>query len=207
LKTEETNTNESTNTYMKTNRFLALTLIAFALTFAGCAALDKAYKQEVVYSPPSTNVVTKYITNTVEVAAVTNADNTVTPPKTQVIVVPTIETVITPARYTTNLVDNPAVTGTIAVAETLPIPFVGLAGGVIGLLYSVYRNIRNKKALVAVVQGIDDGRKLLQGTPELQAIDAKIRDVLIQHQEVAGVLNAVSDVVNKYTNDTVPPKA
>lgn len=184
-----------------------LVFFVLAVLLTGCAVLDKGYDKQAVFHDATTNVVTKYVTNTVVLPPVTNIiDNTVSAPVVRTVVMPTIETVITPAYYTTNLVDKPIVTGAVAMAEALPVPYAGLAGGGLALLYSMYRNIRNKKALVAIVQGIDEGRKLLQTTPELQGVDAKIKDILIKHQEVAGVLTQVSGIVNQYTGDTVPPK-
>ena len=200
--------NKQQNKHMKYNltkcSIYAVLLLSLGLLI-GCTAIDKAYNKEVVYTPAKTNTVTTFVTNTVVIAAVTNADQTVTPEKTQVVIVPTVEYTVVPATYKTNLVDNPSVTTTLAVAETLPVPYAGLVASIIALAYASYRNVRNKKALVAVVQGIDAGRKLLQNTPELRALDAKIKDVLIDHQEVAGVLQAVTKVVTEYTGDTVPP--
>lgn len=121
------------------------------------------------------------------------------------------ETTITPATATspavtnTVLVDRPELTTAVAVGQTLPIPYVGLGASILGLLYTLYRNIRNKQALVSVVTGIEAGRKILQTTPELQAVDAKIKDFLIAHQEIAGTLQTVSSVVNSYTGDTTKP--
>ena len=63
--------------------------------------------------------------------------------------------------------------------------------------------MRNKKALSAVVLGVEAGRKILQETPEGQKLDAQLKDALIHYQEVAGVLNKVSGIVNNITGDTV----
>lgn len=183
-----------------------LALILGALVISGCSVLDQTYDKQVVWHDPVTNSISRIVTNEVVIPPVTNAAGNVIAAHTNVVLTPVTEYIIVPGYSTTNLVDKPLVTGAIGTVQALPFPYTGLAGGVLALLYSFYRNIRNKKALVAVVQGIDEGRKLLQNTPELQAIDSKIKDILIKHQEVAGVLNAVTAVVNTYTDDTVPPK-
>jgi hypothetical protein len=71
----------------------------------------------------------------------------------------------------------------------------------LGGIYAMYRNVRNKKALVAVVQGVDTFRKSLQ-TPELGPLDAKLKQTLIDHQDIAGVIKEVTNVVNEYTGNT-----
>jgi hypothetical protein len=114
--------------------------------------------------------------------------------------------VVTPERTESVLVDKPIINSGLGMAKSVPIPYAGLLGSILGLFYTAYRMFRNKQALKAVVMGIEEGRKILQTTPELQAIDMKIKDALIRHQELAGVLTTVSDVVNTYTDKTVPQK-
>jgi hypothetical protein len=173
-------------------------VILYALCFlCGCSSIDKhLYNQQVVQTKEAvTNTVLSYVTNTVPVMV---EGKTVT----NTVIQPISTTTITPALYTTNLVDNPIVTTSIEVTRDLPIPFAGLAGGLLAMLYSSYRMIRNKQTVNALVNGIEAGRQLLQTTPELKQIDDKFKDLLIHHQEIAGVLNEVSKVVNDKTGNT-----
>jgi hypothetical protein len=67
----------------------------------------------------------------------------------------------------------------------------------------MYASGRNKKLAAALVTGIEAGRQILQTTSEGQKLDAKFKDMLIAHQEAAGVLNAASTLVNTLTGNTV----
>jgi hypothetical protein len=145
--------------------------------------------------------VTNVTPKSVIIPEYTNSAGTVVP-ATHVF---TQDIVIVPAHYTTNLADKPLVTGTTGVVGSLPVPFASLIATVFGGLYALYRNIRNKQALLSVIQGVEAFRKTMQ-TPELQGIDSKLKDFLIEHQEVAGTLNTVSTLINTYTDDTVPKK-
>jgi len=194
---------------MKTHiTFIIAMFIAMFILFlvTGCDTLDKGYDNVVTYTPAITNSYTKLITNSIVTPSFTNEVGVIIPEKTTQVITPIVEIVITPESYSTNLVNKPMVESGLAITGSLPVPFAGFAGGLLTLIYSIYRMIRNKQALKAVILGIEEGRKLLQTTPELQAVDSKIKDALIKHQELAGVLNTVSSVINSYTGDTVPPK-
>lgn len=107
--------------------------------------------------------------------------------------------VITPAH--TELADKVSVTAPLSFFEQLPVPYAGLAASVLGGLYALYRNIRNRNALVATVQGVEAFRKTMQ-SPELKPLDDKLKKFLIDHQEIGGVLDVVTKVVNDKTVDT-----
>lgn len=109
--------------------------------------------------------------------------------------------IVTPEQ-TQYSVSAPALGGAKLVTS-LPIPFAAPAGIVLTFLLQGYASMRNKKALSAVVLGVEAGRKILQETPEGQKLDAQLKDALIHYQEVAGVLNKVSGIVNNITGDTV----
>ncbi len=185
---------------MKFKTISLLVAASIALLFSGCGALDKAYDQQAVVTPPQTNYVTINVTNVV------NVPPTATVPAHQEIqVTPTITATIKPAVTNFVLIDKPIVTSGLEVGKSLPIPYVGLGAAIIGLAYSTYRNIRNKKINVALIQGIEGGRALLQ-TPELRKYDDAIKAQLTKHQELAGVLNEVSALVNDHTTTTTPPR-
>jgi hypothetical protein len=164
-----------------------LLLTALALTFTGCASTEKALlTSTATVTPATTNQVVSVDATTGQ--SVTN--QVVMPPATNVTYAPSPVAV--------------AATQTIA---ALPFPFAGTAGIALGWLLTAYAAWKNKKLSVALVQGIDAGRQILQTTPEGQKLDAKFKDALIEHQEIAGVLNAASTLVNDYTGDTVKPAA
>jgi hypothetical protein len=112
---------------------------------------------------------------------------------------------ITPA--VTNYAPNAAATVTAQAVSAMPFPFAGTAGIAAGWLLTAYAAWRNRKLASALVTGIDAGRQILQSTPEGQKLDAKFKDLLIQHQDAAGVLDAAASLVNKLTGDTVKPAA
>lgn len=161
---------------MKTisRRALLAALLAIALLAVGCAQLDRALIRERV--TPAQTVQT------------TNSAGQV-------------ESVILPP--VTNYVVNPVVAGTASIASALPIPWAGTIGTAVGLLASLYVSARRKKLSIALVEGIEAGRVILQTTPEGQILDSKIKDELIHHQEIAGVLSAASKLVSTYTSNTV----
>ncbi len=97
---------------------------------------------------------------------------------------------------------NPTIKTATSFLETLPLPWAGVAGTAIGWLATAYTAIRRKKVNIALVTGIEAGRKILNSTAEGKFFDNAIRTKLIEHQEVAGVLNMVSKIVNDYTSFT-----
>ena len=169
---------------MKTKLCL-LSSVLCLLAFTGCTQIDKTLYHA---GPPKvigTNVVTTPAytdTNGVAHAAATN---------------------FVPVTVPGEIAPDTAIEGGINLVKVLPIPFAAPIAIALGWLYSAYASIRNKKALVAVVKGVDAGREFLNTTSEGKAMDAKLKDFLIQHQEAAGVLNAVSKVVNEHTGNTV----
>lgn len=178
------------------NKKQTITLTAIlgiaGLLMAGCSSLDKGlYDESLVQHPAITNVI-------VIPAFTNNTTGEVTPERTQ-------ETV-KPAHTEKVLSNKPSIEATIEMAKEAPIPYAAIGGSLLAALYSGYRLIRNKQALKAVVLGVEAGRGILQSTPEGQKIDSLIKDELIKHQEAAGVLKLVSDVVSDYTGDTVRPK-
>lgn len=179
---------------MKIRNLFIVGAFAGLLTLTGCSTLDKLYTPTPTVTPAVTNSVPQVIpaaTNAVTgvvLPSVTNELQIVTAPQTNIVIAP-----------------NPTVQAGIQAAAALPFPFAGVVAILGGWLYTAYANMRNKKLSAALVTGIDAGRQILQSTPEGQKLDAKFKDVLIQHQELAGVLNAASTLVNTLTGDTVKP--
>jgi hypothetical protein len=188
-----------------------LALLVLCVTISGCSSLDRAlYRTQVETRPAeilATNTVT--ITNVVvvpEVVATNQATGqveVVEPVRTNVVLTPRVEYVYAPPVTVTNLVPRPAVEAGLKAVEGAPFPMAGLAGILLGWAYSAYAAVRNKKTAVAVIQGIEAGRRILQETPEGQVLDKKIKDALIEHQETAGVLHQVTQLVTSYTGNTV----
>lgn len=157
-----------------TRRVTLAAVLAIAVITVGCAQLDRAVIREQVM--PAQTVQT------------TNSAGQV-------------ESVILPP--VTNYVVNPVVTGTAGAVSAIPLPWAGTAGTLAALLASLYVSARRKKLAVALVEGIEAGRMVLQASPEGQALDTKIKDELIHHQEISGVLSAASKLVSEYTDNTV----
>jgi len=121
---------------------------------------------------------------------------TVTPAATNA-----VSGLITPAL--TNYAPGAAATVAAQAVSAMPFPFAGTAGIVAGWLLTAYAAYRNRKLSGALVTGIEAARQILQTTPEGQSFDGRLKTLLIEHQEAAGVLNAASRLVNKLTGDTV----
>jgi hypothetical protein len=169
------------------------TIILTGLLFsAGCGTVENALYDKVITTQPAiTNYVQVPVTNFVY-----GLDG-----KTNPVIYKVTNPVIIPAYTLTNLADKPIIDDGIAITNSLPVPYAGVVGIIGSMLYGGYRLWRNKKAVDALVLGIEAGRKLLQ-TPELKPLDDKIVTALKQHQQVAGVLNMVSGIVNDITGDT-----
>lgn len=71
--------------------------------------------------------------------------------------------------------------------------------GIIGAL-GIYGKLRGNKTSAALAQGIETARSVLLETPQGQELDAKYKAWLIQNQSAAGVLNAVTSILNKSGN-------
>ena len=199
-----------------------LTLIAICTCFTGCDKVDKLYdvrqasiigtNRSIIPASYSTNFVPAVMATNVTRSYIDEATGVVVPGFTNVTTIQAAAAYVTYVPAVTNdvpvygkaeLVEKSTVTGGLTILGALPIPFAGLASGVLGLIYSMYRNVRNKKIAVGLVQSIDQARQLLQTTPELKAIDQKFKDTLIEHQDVAGVLSEVTQLVHDYTGNTV----
>jgi plasmid stabilization system protein ParE len=97
---------------------------------------------------------------------------------------------------------SPLIVHAIRGVGQLPVPGAAAGALALGWLYSGYAAARNKRAALAVIQGIEAGRRGLQDTPEGKAMDDKIRQALIEHQQFRGVLEYVAALVQKYTEET-----
>lgn len=171
----------------------------------GCAAMDKALLKPIVTTLPpqviSTNIT--LVTNLYAMPASTNAvTGQVVPEWTTAIVTPQVVYSYAPSQTHTNWVVRPEVETGISVVGSLPVPYAGLAAIAAGWLATLYANIRNKRAAASLVTGIEAVREGLQTTPEGQKLDQKIKQVLIEKQELAGTLNTVSKLVNDLTGNT-----
>jgi len=176
-----------------------LTLAAAAVVLSGCARLERGLYSQNVTAEPGRVIATNYVTqtNVVEVPA------TATTPATQKVVVQTNVVYETaPTTYTTNLVPRTAVTSLIGAGEALPIPGAGVLAGLLGWAYTAYAAVRNRRIGLALVDGIEAGRKIILATPGGAAVDDQFKDALIARQEAGGVLNAVSRMVNNNTENT-----
>lgn len=180
---------------MKTTKLIILTaILGMATLLTGCNLLDRGYDTVAIQHPAITNSVTVMETNSIVNPANGQLEQTITPHVT---------VKIQPAYTTTELMDKPLIASGIQTLKSLPIPYASIGASFLAAAVSIYKLIRNKQALKAVVVGVEAGREMLQNTPQGQILDAKIKDILIKHQEEAGVLHIVSDVVNSYTGDTV----
>jgi hypothetical protein len=178
---------------------LAFILPLTVALFTGCTALDKAlYETRVETTPPQ--IVRTNVTATTNFTAVVQADGTVT---TNAIILPVISYDYAPAVSVTNLAPRAPISAATQAIGALPVPGAGLGAIALGWLYTAYAAFRNKRVAQALVTGIEAGRRALQETPEGQKLDGRIKDALIEHQTVAGVLNEVGKLVNTYTGDTV----
>lgn len=172
----------------KTTLLTILAAISIAVVGAGCSAMDGALLS-------SHFTVTPAVTNIVAVVSTNSAGQSETNFEQHV------------KSAVTNTVYEPSTMAQVGVTAigALPFPGAGTAGIALAWLATAYAAYRNKKLSVALVKGIDAGRQILQTTPEGQKLDAKFKDALIDHQEISGVLNAASQLVNEYTGDTVKP--
>lgn len=71
--------------------------------------------------------------------------------------------------------------------------------GIIGAL-GIYGKLRGNKTSAALAQGIETAREVIKTTPQGQALDAEYQKWLVSHQSAAGVINAVTAIVNKNVN-------
>lgn len=173
-------------------KYILPLLLAAPLLLEGCSVVDKnLYKKEVVAVQSVTvpaNIATPAIP---AIPATENGIATNSPPVVSAPVSP---------QFVTNLVSNPKVEAAIEVVSVLPIPYSGLIGGVLALLYSTYRNIRNKKNIESLVLGVEGVRTLIKETPELKHVDEKVVKILKNNQKSLGTINDISKIVAKLTD-------
>jgi hypothetical protein len=101
-------------------------------------------------------------------------------------------------------VPNAAATNYAGIAGTLSnfgLPGVGslVSMGVIGAL-GIWGKLRGNKVAGALAQGIETARTVIQTTPQGQQLDANFKAWLVAHQSAAGVINAVTGIVNSQIN-------
>ena len=99
----------------------------------------------------------------------------------------------------TNLVAKPEALAAIDATGSVVNTFMPGIGSIFALalggLYHGYRQIRNRKVNEALVQGVETARAVLTTTPQGQAADDALVAWLKAHQREAGVLGAVSGLV------------
>lgn len=117
------------------------------------------------------------------------------PPQT--IVTPDGSTVEVPAVVSYDV--NPGVQTAIDIGGSLPLPWAGVAAIALGWGAQLYRNVRNKRALVSVVQGVDAFRRTLETTPEGKQLDERLKSVLAKRQYEMGVFRDIVKILDRYT--------
>jgi hypothetical protein len=195
---------------------------------SGCASLDRAvYDQEVTWTnAPVVHVFTNtvVITNAIPVVTertnvvyVTNAmtgtvwgsatrepiaTNYLTVTATNLIPVFMTNVVQVPV---TNLVSKPEAEAAIAATGSIVNTFAPGIGSIVALalggLYHGYRQVRNRKVNEALIQGVETARAVLTTTPQGKAADAQLVKWLMDHQQEAGVLSTVSDLVENLADN------
>jgi hypothetical protein len=101
-----------------------------------------------------------------------------------------------------DLLVNPAIETAIRGIGQLPVPGAAVGAVLLGWLYTGYAARRNRRVSVALIEGIEAGRKALVQTPGGHALDDRIRQALIEHQQFRGVLEYVARLVQRYTEET-----
>src|SRR5512136_28124 len=193
----------------------------------GCSTLDRAYKQEVMWTnAPVVHVFTNTVvlTNTVPVVLertnivyVTNAATGAVAGylAREAVATNLVSAVVTnflPVFYTnlvqvpvTNLVAKPEAVATIEAAGSVVNTFAPGIGSILALalagLYHGYRQVRNRKVNEALVQGVETARAVLTTTPQGQAVDAQFVKWLMDHQKEAGVFTTVSSLVEQISDN------
>lgn len=177
-------------------KYILPLLLAAPLFLEGCSVVDKnLYKKEVVAVQSVT--VPANIANPA-IPAIPATENGIAT-NSPIVSAPVVSAPVSP-QFVTNLVSNPKVEAAIEVVSVLPIPYSGLIGGVLALLYSTYRNIRNKKNIESLVLGVEGVRTLIKETPELQHLDQKVVKILKNNQKSLNTITEVSKIVAKLTD-------
>jgi len=170
---------------------------------SGCSTLDRAYKREVSWTNAP---VVQVVTNAVVVTKVVPGE-----PGTAARVV-AIETNFVPVFYTnfvqvpvTNLVARPEAIAAIEATGSIVNAFMPGIGSALTLalggLYHFYRQVRNRKLVGALIQGVETARAVLGTMPQGQASDALLVKWLMQNQKEAGVFTAVSGLVERLSDN------
>lgn len=168
---------------------LACGLLAWCII--GCSSLDRVlYREKVTIDPPriiGTNIVSK--------PDITNAiTGEITPGG--------FESRVVYSEPVTNrsLADNPLIKTAIDSSGFLPFPFAGTAAAALAWAYAFYRSVRNKKLAAGIAQSVESAREWLKSTPEGQATDAKILEILQRDQRNAGILPEVKKLLDQYVH-------
>ncbi len=191
--------------------WLLLLPLAGLVGLTGCTGFDRALFDQKVEAIPGQIVRTNtvYITNRVELPAVTNVvtnwlsgevTQTIKPPETKIIVTPTISYDYAPPTLVTNLVPRAGVQSLLDVGGGLPLPFAGALAALLGWAYSFYASVRNKKIAAGLVQSVQRGREFLQSTAEGRMLDEKFKAVLAEHQDTAGIVAEVDRLLARYVD-------
>lgn len=80
----------------------------------------------------------------------------------------------------------------------------GLATTLIGGLFGIYgtmRSSKNGKAAAAAVQGVEMAREVLRTTPQGQALDSELVKQLMSHQQEAGVIQHIAELVAEHVDN------
>ena len=105
----------------------------------------------------------------------------------------------------TNLVERPGVEAAISAVGSITNTLAPGVGSIVALalggLYHGYRQVRNRKVNEALVQGVETARAVLTTTPQGKAADAQLVKWLMDHQQEAGVLSTVSDLVDSFADN------
>ncbi len=205
---------------------VAVAVALLVVGAGGCASLDRAYKQEVVWTnAPVVQVFTNTVVVTNVVPVVTERTNVVyvTNAATGAVsgylarepvatnMVAAVVTNFVPVFMTklvqvpvTNLVEKPEVLATIGATGSVVNTFAPGIGSILALalggLYHTYRQLRNRKVNEALVQGVETARAVLATTPQGQAADAQFVKWLMEHQKEAGVFATVSSLVDQLSD-------
>lgn len=184
--------------------FVLLCCLSWAIgAILGCRSLDRALYNE--RPALQTNEALRIVTNTPPpvVVVITNERLQLV---TNVVQLPPVVELVTNRELVivTNLVAKPEIETAIVATGSVPVPWAGLAGGVAGWLYTGYMAVRNRKLAVALVQGIEEGRKLILSKSENSSaeLDGLVKEALVDSQLEHGVLPLARKLVASHTSDT-----
>jgi len=170
---------------------------------SGCSTLDRAYKQEVSWTnAPVVHVVTNVVVVTREVPGESGAPSRVVPVETNFVPVFYTNVVQVPV---TNLLARPEAIAAIEATGSIVNAFMPGVGSLIALalggFYHGYRQVRNRRVVGALIQGVETARAVLTTTPQGEAADAQLVKWLMEHQKEAGVFTTVSGLVERLSDN------